>query len=126
MLEWPPPDAALKRFKPASGRAQFATLRALFHHAYAGLPGWVWRLPAPQQSDEVLRHVARVARSYTQAGLQRLSDDSSVHPGEYAVICALANLGDEIENFLRELNAAGDDFPAARLDPEGRRGRRLS
>ena len=125
MLEWPPRDVPPQPLGKPTTAYPLVTLRALFHHAYTVLPDWVWGLPLPQQSDELLRHIAKVAQSYTPAGLQRLCDGPGVHPGEYAIISAFANLGDEIESFLHKLNAANpdDDFIAGRLDPEGRRGR---
>jgi hypothetical protein len=124
MLEWPVRD--LDSFPSKSYRLPL--LRALFHHAYATLPDYVWALPLPQQSDTVLRKVAEVARSYTRRGLERLRLNPGIHAGEYAVVSAFANLGDDIEAFLQDLNAdhPGDDFPAALIDPEGRRGRRPS
>jgi hypothetical protein len=103
-------------------------LRALFNHAYATLPDWVWCLPRPQQSDEILRAVARVAQSYTPKGLERVAAEYGVHPGEYAIVCALANLGDDIEDFLREFRADHPNHPflAAMVDPDERQGRTLS
>jgi hypothetical protein len=103
-------------------------LRALFHHAYATLPDYVWCLPLSQQSDEVLRAVARVARSYTREGIERIAAQHGMEGGEYAIICAFANLGDAIEVLLRELHEMhpDEDYIASWLDPEGRRGRLLS
>jgi hypothetical protein len=72
----------------------------------------------PANGEEVL--------DYWQAqGLARLSVHPGVHPGEYATVAALANLGDDIEDFLCELHAQhpGASFLADMLDPKGRRGR---
>jgi hypothetical protein len=127
MLEWPPRDPPPPTL-PSTPLPPLAALRALFHHAYATLPAYIWDLPLPQQSDEVLRHVSRTARCYTPEGLAQLNTRHGVHPGEFAIVSALANLNGDIERFLAELYRTNpdDDFPAAMLDPEGRRGRRLS
>ena len=78
------------------------------------------------EAEAVLRRVIEIARSYTAPckGLDRLAQD----PGEYAVVAAMANLGPDTESFLRQLHAihADDDFPAAIVDPDGRRGRPVS
>jgi hypothetical protein len=110
--------------KPAP---RFTALRSLFQWAYLTQPPWVWHLPLPQQSDMIMRAVIRVARSYGPPckGLDYMSTDPEVHLGEYMAICALANLGDDTESFLQKLHSQNpdDDFPAALLDPDGRRGR---
>ena len=128
MLPWPPRDNPPPFTLNSASASRLVLLRALFHHAYATLPDWVWCLPLPQQSDEVLRAVARVARSYTREGIERLAAKHGLEGGEYAIVCAFANLGDDIEALLCELHAdhPDDDFLAAVLDPDGRRGRPLS
>jgi hypothetical protein len=68
---------------------RFSLLRALFNHAYSILPDWVWALPQRQQSDEVLRRVAKVAASYTPAGIQRLHERYCLRPGEVVIVSAL-------------------------------------
>src|SRR6516225_797797 len=73
MLPWPPRDNPPVFTLNSASASRLVLLRALFHHAYATLPDWVWCLPLPQQSDEVLRAVARVARSYTRKGIERLA-----------------------------------------------------
>jgi hypothetical protein len=128
MLPWPPRDNPPVFTLNSASASRLVLLRALFHHAYATLPEWVWCLPLPQQSDEVLRAVARVAQSYTRKGIERLAAKYGLEGGEYAIVCALANLGDDIEAFLCEFRADHPDHPflAAMIDPDERQGRALS
>jgi len=125
MLPWPPRDNPPAFTLNSASQSRLVLLRALFHHAYATLPDYVWCLPLPQQSDEVLRAVARVARSYTREGIERIAAQHGLEGGEYAIICAFANLGDAIEDLLRELHKMhpDEDYIASWLDPDGRRGR---
>ena len=125
MLDWPPRIPGPPPVGPPP-EPRFQVLRAIFHHAYLSLPPETWYLPLRQQSEAVLRRVIEIARSYTSPckELDRLAQD----PGEYAVLATMANLGADTGSFLRKLHAihADDDFPAAIVDPDGRRGRSLS
>jgi hypothetical protein len=127
MLEWPPHDVPPPTVPNPAPAPRFMALRAIFQWAYLTQPAWVWHLPLPQQSDMIMRAVITVARSYAAPckGLDYMSTDPETHLGEYMVICALANLGDDVETFLQKLHGQNpdDDFPAALLDPDGRRGR---
>jgi hypothetical protein len=90
----------------------------------------VWELPPRQQSDEILRAVAEVCRSMPIPchGLDYMAADPDRHRGEFMTITALADLATdpaELARFIADVNRefVDDDFPAARLDPDGRRGR---
>ena len=98
MLPWMPFDnLEAIAADPRPPDTRFSLLRALFGQAYATLPDWVWCLPQRLKSDEVLRHVAKVAASYTPDGIQRLHERYGLHPGEVVIVSALAGMGDELE-----------------------------
>jgi hypothetical protein len=124
MLPWPPPEPIATCPDPQP-QPRFTTLRAVFQWAYLTLPAWVWQLPPPQQSDEILRAVMRVCRSYRMPcrGLDYMARDPATHYGELTVIAALGAVDPEC--FLQALHAEhpDDDFLADALDPEQRRGR---
>lgn len=129
---WPPqlslvPSSPNPRSQP-SGTA----LRNAFTWAYQTLDAKVWDLPLRGQSDAVIRAVAKACLSFRPgcAGFDYMTIDPQAHGREYSTIAALANLaaGDERElaDFLAEshaivLNDGYDDYPAGRLDPDGRR-----
>jgi hypothetical protein len=129
---WPPqlslvPSSPNPRSQP-SGTA----LRNAFTWAYQTLDAWVWDLPLRGQSDAVLRAVAKACLSFRPgcAGFDYMTINPEAHGREYSTIAALANLaaGDEGElaDFLAKTHAivlgdGYDDYPAARLDPNGRR-----
>ena len=86
----------------------------------------MWDLPLPQQSDVVLRAVIRVCHSYRAPcrGLDYMAADPTMHFAEYMAICALANVDED--EFLAAVHRdlPDDPYPVARLDPDGRMGRR--
>lgn len=124
LLSWPPPQPTSTRPDPEP-RRRLTALRAAFHWAYATRPGWTWNLPLPQQSDELLRAVMAVCRSYQMPcrGLDYMSCDPELHYAELMTIAALGSV--DPEDFLNSLRMQhpDDDFLAAGLDPDQRRGR---
>jgi hypothetical protein len=94
-------------------------LTAAYDAAYAAISREIAHLPPRQQSNEVLRHVAR----FCQAQEGRACD----HLAEAAVVSALAAAAADpftLTRFIADINAQSedDDFPAARLDPRNRHG----
>ena len=115
-IPWPPPEPPCTVVNPQ--HQPLTVLRALFDWAYRVLPCEILDLPSREQSNAVLRAVARASKS-----IQLPCPGLGWYP-ELKTIAALSNV--DIEDLLADLNHLhpGDDFLAARLDPRGRRGRR--
>jgi hypothetical protein len=89
-----------------------------FDAAYAACPRELQRASPRQQSDEILRHVARFCRdraadcdSLAEAMIVKAFAEGARDP--FALMQLIADINTE---------AGDDDFPAAALDPRGRRG----
>jgi hypothetical protein len=88
----------------------------------------VWHLPLREQSDEILRAVMQVCRSYQMPspGLDYMALDPKRHYPELMAIAAFSDV--DQEDFIASINAVDPDeqFPAAAFDPDEYRGRQLS
>lgn len=125
MLKWPPPPPTQSTCPDPEPRPRLTALRAVFNWAYLTRPAWVWHLPLRQQSDEILRAVIQVCRSYQMPcrGLDYMALDPKLHHAELMVIAALGDVDEE--DFIASVNAADPDdlFPVSFLDPDARQGR---
>ena len=124
-VAWPPPPPTQSTRPDPEPRPRLTALRAVFNWAYVTRPAWVWDLPPRQQSDEILRAVCRVCRSYQMPcrGLDWMALDPKLHHAELMTIAALGAVDEE--DLIATINADTPDhpFPAGDFDPDGRTGR---